>query len=119
MGLLKRFLNTIQEPENGRIPVSKIPKDWDSGFKEGYPLWEKGEKARKSGDCQKAIDFYDEARNKGYLAPALYNSYAMTYRKMKDRESEIEILEEGISRLKAAKLNYEKLSEQLKKAKNG
>ncbi len=68
----------------------------------GYPLWEAGEEARKSGDYEKAISRFDEARALGYLAPVLYKSYSMTYGKLKDIDNEIEILEEGIDRLKNA-----------------
>ena len=107
--------------KKGRVPVSKIPKDWDAGYKAGYPLWEKGEVERKAGNYQEAIDLFDQARNVGYFAPALYKSYAMTYRKLKDKESEIAILEEGIARFKSAKGNYETglrdLREQLNKAR--
>lgn len=114
--------DTIEK--GGRVPVSKIKnqKNWDAGFNVGYPLWQRGEKARKEGDIEKAISFYDQARNNGYFAPALYKSYAMAYRKLKDLDSEIEILEEGIARFKAAKSgNYETglrdLRNQLEKAK--
>lgn len=107
-----------------RVPVSKIKNqnNWDAGFKVGYPLWQRGEKERKEGNIEKAISFYDEARNNGYFAPALYKSYAMAYRKLKDLDSEIEMLEEGIARFKAAKSgNYETglrdLRNQLDKAK--
>ena len=107
-----------------RFPVSQIKNknNWDAGFKAGYPLWERGEKERKAGNIEKAISLYNEARNKGYFAPALYKSYAMAYRKIKDLDSEIEMLEEGISRFESAKSgNYETgirdLKSQLAKAK--
>ena len=110
--------------KKGRIPVSKIKATWDEGFKAGYPLWEKGEAERKKGNPEKAINYYDDARNKGYLAPALYKSYAMTYRNLKDVESEMEILKEGIDRMKAVNgkegnfsTGIRDLTEQLKKAK--
>lgn len=88
--------------KKGRIPMSRITTDWDAGYKAGAPLWQKGEIARKAGKYEDAIDLYDQARNKGYLAPALYKSYALTYRKLHDRENEIEILEEGLKRMQAA-----------------
>ncbi len=108
----------------GRIPVAKIKKDWDAGYKEGYPLWQKGEENRKAGSYEDAIALFDQARNCGYLAPALYKSYAMTYRKLKDKDSEIEMLSEGIARMQAANgkignfdTGIRDLTEQLKKAK--
>ena len=85
---------------NERIPISEIPEDWDEGYKKGHPFWEKGEEARKAGNYEKAIELYNRARNNGYLAPALYKSYAMVYRKIKDKDGEIAILEEGIDRMK-------------------
>lgn len=109
---------------SGRIPVAKIKKDWEAGFREGAPFWQKGEEKRKAGQYEDAIALYDQARNCGYLAPALYKSYAMTYRKMKDTTSEIEILTEGIARMKDANgkigsfdTGIRDLTEQLKKAK--
>ena len=114
------------KPSSGRIPVAKIKKDWDSGYKEGYPLWKKGEEKRKAGQYEDAIALFDQARNCGYLAPALYKSYAMTYRKLKDKDSEIEMLSEGIARMRATNekignfdTGIRDLTEQLKKAKQG
>ena len=112
------------KPASGRLPVSKIPKDWDAGFKAGSPLWQKGEEQRKAGHYEAAIALYDEARNCGYLAPALYKSYSMAYRKLKDKDGEVEILTEGLARLQAANgkvanftTGIRDLTELLKKAK--
>ena len=46
-----------------------------------------------------AIELFDKARLNGYAAPALYNSYAMAYRQLKDYSNEIAILDEGIARM--------------------
>ena len=104
-----------------RIPLAEIINyaNPDFGFDVGYPYWEKGESARKSGHLTEAIELFDLARYNGYDAPALYNSYAMTYRQLKDYDNEIVILEEGLLRIpsqssiwearrdKAIKLLYE------------
>lgn len=108
--------------KNDRVPIEEV-KNLDNqseGFSQGFPYWEEGEEARKSGQFEKAIKLYDLARYHGYDAPALYNSYAKAYRLMMDYDNEILILDEGISRLpshanqwiarrdKAIKLLYEK-----------
>lgn len=115
------FSRNKSESKASKIYASKIKNDWDAGFKAGYPLWEKGEAERKAGNYEKAIAFYDRAKKSGYIAPALYKSYAMTYRKMKDTDSEIKILEEGIMRMQSSEGNFktgiQNLKEQLAKAK--
>lgn len=87
-------------PINNRVPINKIrnSNDWEKGFDQGFPYYEKGESLRKAGNIEEAIELYDKARFFGYEAPALYNSYAMAYRKLKDYDNEIAILDEGIER---------------------
>lgn len=83
-----------------RIPLTEIENidDWDRGFDEGFPFYLEGEDERKAGNIKESIKLFDIAREKGYSAPALYRSYAMAYRKIKDYENEILILQEGIER---------------------
>lgn len=90
------------KPIHNRVPLNEIKNknNWDKGFDAGFEFWEKGEFERKSGNLEAAIELYDKARYNGYFAPALYNSYAMAYRKKKDYENEIAILEEAIERFK-------------------
>ncbi len=87
-------------PVNNRVPISEIMNlnNWDKGFDKGYPFWEQGEKYRKSGKFEEAIDLYDKARFYGYCAPVLFESYAMAFHKLKDYDNEIDILDEGIER---------------------
>lgn len=87
--------------KNNRVSLSQIKNlnNWDNGFKTGFPYWEQGENARKDGRIEEAISFFDKARYNGYDTPALYNSYAMAYRQIKDYDNEIVIIEEGISRM--------------------
>lgn len=89
------------KPVNNRVPLAKIQNidDWDRGFDLGFPLWEKGDVLRKDNKLEEAIDLFDEARYIGYNAPALYWSYALAYRKLKDYDNEIDILDEAIARL--------------------
>ena len=86
---------------HNRVPLNRIrnARNWDKGFEMGYPHWEKGEAERKNGNLALAIELFDKARLNGYNAPALYTSYALAYRKLKDYDNEIAILDEGISRL--------------------
>lgn len=85
---------------HNRCPLAEIKNMGNShkGFHEGFPFWEYGEVARKDGRLDEAILMYDKARFNGYDAPALYNSYAVTYRKKKDYDNEIVIIEEYLSR---------------------
>ena len=88
-------------PIHNRVPLNKIKNndDWHKGFDEGFPLFEKGDQIRKEGKINEAIALFDEARFKGYVSPSLYESYAMAYRKLKDYENEVAILNEGLKRL--------------------
>lgn len=89
------------DPTNNRVPLKDIRNlnDWSKGFDEGHPYWEQGDWERKNGNIEKAIELFDKSRYNGYDAPALYNSYAMAYRKLKDYDNEIVILDEAIERL--------------------
>lgn len=60
------------------------------GYREGS--------GRKNGKVDEAIALFDKAWYNGYDAPALYDSYAKAYRKIKDYDNEILILDEGIMR---------------------
>lgn len=100
-------------PVHNRVPLSKIQNinDWDRGYDLGFSLWEKGDVLRKDNKLEEAIALFDEARYKGYSAPALYWSYALAYRKLKDYDNEVDILNEAIDRLFSDKCDgYSKFS---------
>lgn len=88
---------------NDRVPLSQIRNrnNWDKGYDDGYKYWEEGDRIRKDGDLAGAIRLFDKARYNGYFAPVLYESYGMAYRKLKDFDNEVAILEEGIARFRA------------------
>ncbi|MBR0607576.1 tetratricopeptide repeat protein [Bacillus safensis] len=88
------------KPFHNRTPLSEIKNlnNWEKGFDEGMPYWEKGDAERKNGNIEKAISLFDKARYHGYEASALYNSYAMAYRNLKDYDNEIAILDKPIKR---------------------
>ena len=86
-------------------------------------MFEKGDRIRKEGKIKEAIALFDEARFKGYVSPALYESYAMAYHKLKDYENEVAILNEGLKRLTEShpnlnieELQYSKLHSRREKA---
>lgn len=88
-------------PIHNRVPLKDVRNlnDWSKGFDEGHPYWEQGDRERKNGNIENAIELFDKARYNGYGAPTLYNSYAMAYRKLKDYDNEIAIIDEAIERL--------------------
>lgn len=93
--------DVVVDVVSNRVPLSEIRNadNWDKGLKMGFPHWEKGEDERKKGNLVLAIELFDKARLNGYAAPALYTSYALAYRQLKDYSNEIVILDEGIARM--------------------
>lgn len=85
-----------------RVPLSEIKNlnDSSKGVDEGYLYWEQGEENRKNKNYELALNLFDKSRFNGYDAPVLYESYAMLYHSLKDYHNEVEILNEGIDRLK-------------------
>ena len=79
--------------------LNKYPKDsamWLDPNNAGYEYWIQGEYARKSEDIEQAFMLFDKAKKAGFRFPAIYESYALLYRKLKDYESEISILEDAL-----------------------
>lgn len=93
--------NTPINPVHSRVPLKDVKNlnNWQKGYDEGSPYWEQGDIERKEGNLEKAIQLFNKARYNGYDAPALYTSYAMTYRKLKDYDNEIAIIDEAINRI--------------------
>ncbi|HEM3195350.1 tetratricopeptide repeat protein [Streptococcus suis] len=81
-----------------RVPIDQIKNqsDFNKAFDLGYPLYEKGERLRKAGNITEAIALFDEARSLGYTVFGLYEAYAKSFRKLKQYEDEILIIEEAI-----------------------
>lgn len=63
----------------------------------GIQRWIHGEDERKKGNIEEALQLFDQAKAEGCKIPILFLSYAMAYRKAKNLESEIAILEEGLT----------------------
>lgn len=82
-----------------RKPRERIDPYYDASFYKGLNLYNEGEQARLEGDFEKALQMFRNALDSGYNMPAIYYSYAMVYRKQKDYQKEIDILDEGIRSL--------------------
>lgn len=100
---IKRVIDRSEvtvSPVNTRCPIAAIKNrgNFDRGFDAGFPLYERGEELRKAGNEVAAIELYDKARYVGYDAQALYEAYAKAYRKLKDYDNEIAIIEEFMER---------------------
>ena len=108
----------IVQPIHNRVPLDSIrnKNNWEKGYDEGYPFWEKGDNLRKEGNVEDAIKLFDQARYNGYDAPVLYDSYAMAYHKLKDYANEIDILDEGIVRERKNGINVSRLEARREKA---
>lgn len=96
-------------PVNDRIPLQEIHNNIGKGYDEGVDLFIEGNDLRKNGEFEKALALFDEARYKGYCSLLLYEAYALAYQSVKDFDNEIDILDEGIERLKALNINPYKL----------
>lgn len=90
---------SLVDPSSNRIPLSAITAISGADFelKTAFTLYDQGETARKEGNIQEALSLFENSRLHGYHAPALYESYALAYRKIKDYEHEIQIIEEAIA----------------------
>ena len=77
--------------------VKKVKDDFDRGFEKGFPYYEKGEEYRKNKEYEKALEQYDLARSKGYIAPALYRGYVRVYKQLKEYEKAVTSIDEAIA----------------------
>lgn len=75
-------------------------------YEKARQYWQKGEDERKNGNYDRAIELFDYARSLGLHSPFIYESYAMVYRKLKDYEKEISILDEGIACLSSDETEF-------------
>ncbi len=106
-GLLQDFTKQFYMSKERRdwetAVIRDIPQDpyrpkSNKAFQSALACWDRGEVARKNGNIEEAIRLFDEARRLGLTYPYVYISYAKIYRKQKDYEKEIAVLEEAISR---------------------
>ena len=70
---------------------------YDSGYWQGAEYYRLGEEQRREGNFEAALQLLEKAHREGYHIAAVYISMAKIYRKLKGYESEIAILEKGLS----------------------
>lgn len=103
-------------PINERSSLNMIQSNIGKGYDDGLSFFDEGNDLRKSGDFQAAILLFDKARDKGYCSFFLYEAYALAYQSLKDYDNEIDILDEGIERLKSLNISTFKLEDRRDKA---
>lgn len=86
--------NEFQYPQSQDTSYSYTPT---FTYPKGYKDWSHGEDARINGDFEEALRLFAKAQDAGFIEPALYESYAKLYRKQRDFEHEILVLEEAIT----------------------
>ena len=86
---------------HNRVSLKKIKNlnNKNRGYNAGNRYWQDGEELRKNGEFSKAIEMFDEARANGYIFPVLYTSYVMAYKRLKDYDNVVEILDEAVELL--------------------
>lgn len=84
-------------------------KTFEYSETKGCRIGKKGDKERKVGNLERTIELFNIARYNGYNAPALYTSYAIIYRKLKDYNNEVAIIDEAIERLRSEKINVNQI----------
>ena len=57
----------VIKPVHNRVPLNEIKNinNWEKGYDDGKPYWEKGDIERKNGDIDIALNFFDKARYYG------------------------------------------------------
>ena len=88
----KKRQSIVINPINNRISLSKI----NSFNNKPSKMLLTGNDLRKSGKIEEAIKYFDKVRMKGCCDYNLYEFYALAYRKLKDYDNEIDILDEAI-----------------------
>ena len=63
-----------------------------------YNYYSSGDRSRVDGRFEEAFENYQKAQEIGFDMRSIYTSYAMAYRKLKDYDKEIAILEEAIQK---------------------
>ena len=101
-GLIRVYHSRITTRTQREMPLMYSNEQSESYWygSPSYECWVEGEQERIAGNIEKALRLFDQskamARNNDGSGPAIYESYAKAYRKMKDYEREISVLEEAI-----------------------
>lgn len=94
-----KILCSLLDRANEIIEDDESRTSWEIWANSGQPFWLQGEQARKAGNFDEAIVFFDQAKKSEYVFPFLFESYAKIYRKLREYTMEILILDEGIERI--------------------
>lgn len=86
----------LQRIAKAEIVFDRYTEDQSPYVVPGYEHWLKGEQTRIAGNLDDAIVLFQLAESEGYNNPALYISYAKIYRKRKEYEQEISIIEKAL-----------------------
>lgn len=92
------FYYTTSQSQHRSDSSSSLQSFSQEQLPEYYIYWSRGEEERIAGNIEAAIQLFDKAREAGCTNPAIYESYAKAYRKIKDYENEILILDDAICR---------------------
>lgn len=71
--------------------------DYDTGYWQGAEYYRLGEEQRLAGNFDAALQLLEKAHREGYHIAAVYISMAKIHRKLKGYESEIAVLDKGLS----------------------
>lgn len=82
-----------------RCPLSDVlPADDYAAVQKGMGYYAQGDALKRIGNLEDALLLYNKARYYGYNVPALYESYAVTFRKLGRFQDEVDILDEYMGR---------------------
>lgn len=97
---------------SNRCPLSDVMPASDMvSVEKGRDYWAQGDALKRIDQLENALILFNKARYYGYNSPALYESYAVTLRKLGRYAEEAEILDEYLARnpgLKAEKFQARK-----------
>lgn len=87
---------------------------------QSYQYWATGERARIDGNIEQALQLFDQAKDTAHSYEgamlSIYESYAKAYRKLKDYEREVSILDEAIHYCAGSHFSAEKFETRKKRA---
>lgn len=71
-----------------------------------YAINQQGQEYEKKGETEKAIKTYEVGLQKNTDTPHTYKRLAILYRKKKDKENEMRVLNSALSNLKSSNTHY-------------
>ncbi|MCH4165120.1 MAG: PH domain-containing protein [Lentilactobacillus diolivorans] len=97
---LNEFDEYLKDRQNYE-PINQTPlHKWQKAFDAGYPLYMKSKEEFAKKNYLESINLANEALSVGYTNANVYERLAMNYRKLKQYDNEISILNDGLVQLK-------------------